>query len=598
MNEQQATILTSAGTVRVYSDADVNSERVGTLSPGDIITIYEVRGIFFRHEFGWSTAAISSSGNHTYKLNADPAVPNPKPVDYVSGATTAAQKEAATAKDSLSKGTVTANADETAGEDGLMSNIGSYANEYLTGLVASSVSVGESANAFSVYDVEGIHGLPYQYLESADPRPSGSKFGRKYAERIISKMPLLILTPGKPKFMSTFSDKEKTNIITYMALHIQGSVGDALDSLIGEKVGKLYSFEFAYQEYYTYVDFMAHVMAVDLGIAHKLVPADKVGTFDHYNWDTYANDKLKYFVSSAECIAFYMDAETNVTETFSSGTTESSLAGSVNSMSAMSREFQYLLGGLAGVEMEPILQMGESSLEELKKFTDKWNLPSQVLKNLSTGLQTVIRGGKILFPEIWSESTFSRSYSINIKLRCPNPDPVSWFMDIGLPLCLLICLAAPQQHQEGSFGYMPPFLVRAYSRAIFNCDMGIVTDLSISRGDKGKWSYKDLPTEVDVAVGLKDLYQMMFITPEIDKQGLGTSWLNPGVTKALSNTIELDYIANLCGINVSKPDLPRTIDMVATLITGTLTEALTFDKFLGVEQWISNMGNMLYRGGR
>ena len=52
------------------------------------------------------------------------------------------------------------------------------------------------------HNLNGIYGLPYQFMTNVDPVLTGTQFGRKYAERIISKMPLLLVTPGKVRFMS------------------------------------------------------------------------------------------------------------------------------------------------------------------------------------------------------------------------------------------------------------------------------------------------------------------------------------------------------------------------------------------------------------
>ena len=50
----------------------------------------------------------------------------------------------------------------------------------------------------------GIEALPYQFMDTVDPRIDGTDVGRKYAEKIFSRLPLLFLTPCEPLFMMIF----------------------------------------------------------------------------------------------------------------------------------------------------------------------------------------------------------------------------------------------------------------------------------------------------------------------------------------------------------------------------------------------------------
>ena len=51
------------------------------------------------------------------------------------------------------------------------------------------------------------------------------------------------------------------------------------------------------------------------------------------------------------------------------------------------------------------------------------NMGGGLLQSLcNSGVSTVLQGGKIVFPEIWQDSTYDRSYSLDIKLRSPDHD--------------------------------------------------------------------------------------------------------------------------------------------------------------------------------
>ena len=258
-----------------------------------------------------------------------------------------------------------------------------------------------------------------------------------------------------------------------------------------------------------------------------------------------------------EYVAFYVDSASSVSESFSNSTTESQLANRVNSFSDTAREIAFLTGNFTGKNMA-IGSSDSAGFDEindtLDKITKNYLNGNQIFKDLKSNFATIAVGGKLIFPEIWADSSYSKSYDINIKLRTPDGDKLSWFMNIYVPLTHLICLAAAHQAPKtGPNGYMQPFLIRAYYKGLFNCDMGIITDMSITRGRDRAWTLDGLPTEVDVSITLKDLYDMFTIT----------SYDNAGAF--VNNIALMDYIANSCGVNINEPDLVRTLSIYSML---------------------------------
>ena len=121
-----------------------------------------------------------------------------------------------------------------------------------------------------------------------------------------------------------------------------------------------------------------------------------------------------------------------------------------------------------------------------------------------------------------------------------------------VPLFHLIGLVAPQGINANPNGYTNPFIVRAIYKGFFNVDMGIITSMSISKGAKCQWTPDGIPTSVEVGIDIKDLYPAMSIT-STNNETFKYDTLN--------NTAQMDYIANLCGINIFKPEIARMIDM-------------------------------------
>ena len=79
---------------------------------------------------------------------------------------------------------------------------------------------------------------------------------------------------------------------------------------------------------------------------------------------------------------------------------------------------------------------------------------------------------------------------------------------------------------------------------MFNIDMGIITEMTFNKGKEGSWTKDALPTVVDVSFTIQDLYSSMGIS--------STQHMFKGHT--LQNVAEMDYVANLCGININEPD--------------------------------------------
>lgn len=499
-------------------------------------------------------------------------------------------------------GNATSTATDTTGTTGVAEDV--WADDEFTKSYSDAISNEEYLenlqSGLRVSNLRGIMGLPHQFLpntdskileDDTDDKDDLDLFGRVYAEKIIAPIPLLFMTPGVPSFMAKFKDKQKKTIIENI-FHDTKDIGN-FDQLVGSEGGKYYSLKYAYVDYFSYVNAMLRSAAYFLGIENETLNTSGSGTkLKSFNWffhndgqggDVFDNNGLsKYLGTYAGAIPFYVEAETRVSDDFSNGTSESSLASGINGLSSKASELNYLIGNVsanlgAGDLYEEVMGMGSTAIDSAVSQVTGFLGNGNILSNIMGKLQTILSGGKMIFPEIWSDSSYSRSYNVTIKLVSPSGDKLSIFYNILVPMYHLLAFVLPR-NSYGQQAYISPFLVRAYYKGIFNIDMGLITDMSVSKGADGEWSLDGLPTVAEISFTIKDLYNILAMSNQSTEDDKGI----------LNNIAELDFIANSCGININEPEIVRTIKMGITLgLTSKIKDKFTMGIFANVTQYFN-----------
>ena len=405
---------------------------------------------------------------------------------------------------------------------------------------------------FSINELSTVMGLPYQWMSLADNRiknNGNTNYGRKYYEKILSKMPLLVLTPGIPDFMAGYSDEKKKSVIG----NLFGSAFGVND-IKGKKNEEMryYTLQFEAEEYYRYVNSMCTALSIFLGISDQKYQGQTIRTI---NWFERSNNALAHNYSYYGGVGFYLNSETQISESFGNESTKSILADKLNGMSDVGREMQFLTG-ISGLDVDVFMSKGlngaSPNVDAMTKNAGTGTM-SGFMGMIMNGTRTVFAGGKLEFPELWADSSYSTSYSVNMKLVSPDYDRRSWFINIGVPLMHLIALCAPRQVSPN--GYVSPFLVRAFYRGFFNVDMGLLS-MSVQKGSEGGWTIDGLPTTVDVSLDIRDLYSKLTISNETILGGPGNAFGNVGL---------MTYLANIAGVNINEPDISRTVRLYAAL---------------------------------
>ena len=432
-------------------------------------------------------------------------------------------------------------------------------NDFISGKSPNTVKIGY----YNIEGMRGVFGMPYQFDWTTDIRvqtkgntvqvprigsdfaKDNSLFGKEYLEKIATRSPILILQAGNPSFLDELNDKDKDDISSALAAGIS-NLGSDMDMRIKKIVngsGKYYNFKQDLQAYYSIVNDMCRSMASLLKI--QSVKLDGVA-LEKYMWQ---DSKIGISKSSySGAVAFYVNSEARVGESFSNGTRESSLKGMVNQVSDMASEVQFLMGasgksfGLAGKADELGIAPNQDTVTKKEGAAGDSN---GLVGTLVNNIDTMISGGKMIFPEIWADSQVTKSYNVSIKLDSPDCDTLSIYLNVLVPLAHIIAMVGARK--AGDNAYVSPFIVRAYYKSMFHIDMGLITDCSIEKGDVQAWNQDGLPTQITVNLTIKDLYNVFSLAA-------GTGW-----NDVLSNPAELDYLANLCGINIEYPDFRRQL---------------------------------------
>ena len=284
------------------------------------------------------------------------------------------------------------------------------------------------------------------------------------------------------------------------------------------------------------------------------------------------SNKMSPFYMESYYIDFFIKPP-SYSESLGNSTNQSQFAGMIQSAGSMAKELQFLVGGGMSLESGKFNEQindYKNNMEQLVKNVGTNETIKRTLSTLITGSTSVITGANLIFPEIWESSYYNRDFSLEITLATPYGDRESIFLEILVPLMHLIALVLPRQSTVNS--YSAPFLVRCTVPGFFSCDMGIVTDMTISKGGPSgdSWSRDGLPTEVTVNLQIKDLYNALSMN----------NYKTPrNVWNFLWNGPLFDYVGVACGLNMRSSEYTKKIELL-TALTGNYTDDM-YDYFWG-----------------
>lgn len=405
----------------------------------------------------------------------------------------------------------------------------------------------------------GIFGIPYQFNKDADVPlgqvASGKGYakyiGRTYEERILSNCPVVYFRMGKPDFLGGKDNGVGTVLLNTLLSGTENVLGEGGElEFTGNELSKLeyYTFADCFDEYAAYVNTMARFVAIKMGLGDKIYPNQKGN--DKYSAFDIKQIRNRLLGSEYENydhwqfnIPLYCNVEaTSVSESAANTVGDSMLASTLQQGSQLAREVNFLLGTDKLEGLTDLTSTLAGAVESIVGGVTSGNV-NGFLKNINNGVTSVVSGANLLFPAIWQDSSFSKSYSISARFTTPYGDPESIFLDVYVPYLCLLAMALPRQSTASA--YTSPFLIRAHSKGYFNCDLGMVESMEIKRGGQSgqEWTIDGFPTEIEVTMSLRDLYPTIVMTKARATGFMFSS--NNGITQYLNMMAGV----NLCAIN-------------------------------------------------
>lgn len=206
--------------------------------------------------------------------------------------------------------------------------------------------------------------------------------------------------------------------------------------------------------------------------------------------------------AEADYIPFVVGRDVSISESLSNTSQSNPLAAQLNSAAAEAAAAK-INNYSTGTSKDALGSMKDQTMAKI----------SQMKAELFRGkVATVISGeGRVTLPDIWTDSSFSRSVSLNFTFKSPYGHNLAVFENTYIPFLLLFCMSMPRQ--IGTKTFTNPFYVRVNMKGFFSIPMGIIESLSIERGeDKNDWTIENLPRTIKCSVTIKDLSPVLMMS--------------------------------------------------------------------------------------
>lgn len=249
-------------------------------------------------------------------------------------------------------------------------------------------------------------------------------------------------------------------------------------------------------------------------------------------WSQFASFSRAQLRDGGQFVTFRVNHTGTSSESFSSSVGESDIANKINSTSAQARSvrFNFAEGNIAG---GAIGDMINGVMRGVKSFAD--GLTDSIGMS---GIMAIFGNAYVDIPKVWQDSSVTLpTMSYEIELRTPYGNKMSRFMNLYVPLTMLLASALPRS--SGKHSYTAPFLVELYDKGRAQTRLGLIDSMTITRGVGNLgWTREHEPLGINVSFTVVDLSSIMHMP------------LNPAPGIFDEHTSYSDYLATLGSLSL------------------------------------------------
>lgn len=251
-------------------------------------------------------------------------------------------------------------------------------------------------------------------------------------------------------------------------------------------------------------------------------------------------------------VQFYCDPASGASENITNTSKESSLKGLFNQGSETIKDVQFMMDSGGANYANELGKLGTEAMNAVSdllgnavgSFND--SAGSMISRLFSTG-SNIMKGENVVMPDIYANSQYSKQYQLIFHFKALYGNKTSIYMDTLVPTCHILGTVLPKATTANTF--CAPVLVKAFMPGKFNCNMGLVTSVSMERSDDSR-NVDGLPTEITITMDIQDLYSDLMMTPASDP------------ILFCNNSSLIEYLAINCGLDLVDNQFSTKIDMV------------------------------------
>ena len=236
--------------------------------------------------------------------------------------------------------------------------------------------------------IDKVAGAPFKY-DSSDVSD------RVYSETLGADAPLVSILPGLPNIFGGKAEGKELSVPKLLSnpSSIMDIFNEHQIDVAEEDDLRFYTFEEKRNEYIRYVgEMLVHVMSM-LGIEDTDNPVEM---YEMYN---------------LAGPTFYFDKASTITESIDNTYDKPMFAGMTEQFNDVSKDLAVLMDSTAQ-------KINENSDElSSKAQTSKDGLTGKLQTILSESSNSFLKGSNMLFPKIWKDSGFRKSYNLQFKFR-------------------------------------------------------------------------------------------------------------------------------------------------------------------------------------